>query len=405
MSRLASADEPTRRQAWEAIERGWQGQSEAAAAILNALAGWRLTLAERRSHTIPVDYLTQPLHSNRIERETLDAMFSAVEQSANVARAGNLARARMLGKPRLDPWDLMAPCPVGEGKDGIPFEKAVDLIAEVFHGVDPELSDFVRLMQKKNWLEGRVLPNKRQGAFSTKFAKSREPRVFMTYNGAMSEVKTLAHEIGHSYHTWLMRDMHRSECGYPMTLAETASIFAETALRDGLAAKAQTGAEKLAVGWQDADRAAGFILNIPARFDFEREFYEQRKKKRFTPEQLSDLMENSWRKWYGDSLTKMDRLFWASKLHFHFAQYRFYNFPYTFGFLFSLRIYSLHFELGPGFMPVYKAILRDTGRMTAEELIKKHLNEDIREVSFWRRSLQIVEKQISAFGQRVQSPQ
>ena len=217
----------------------------------------------------------------------------------------------------------------------------------------------------------------------------------MTYMGSPQDISTLAHELGHAYHSWVMRDLPLAQRRYPMTLAETASIFAETVLSDTLLAQAQTPEEKLACAWTDAESAVSFLINIPARYEFESRFYEQRKKRSLTAAELCQLNQEAWQKWYGNTLSQMDPLFWAHKLHFSIGGVSFYNFPYTFGYLFSLSIYARRKEWGTEFMPRYIEILRDTGRMSAEDLVSRHLGEDIRRPEFWQKAIDVVIEKIS----------
>src|SRR5262249_34696007 len=114
-----------------------------------------------------------------------------------------------------------------------------------------------------------------------------------------------------------------------------------------------------------------------------------------TPKELGDLMESAHKKWYGDGLSQAERQFWMTKLHFSISGVSFYNFPYTFGYLFSLGVYAQRRAKGNKFGEVYRAILRDTGRMTAEELIQKHLGLDIRKPDLWRQSLKLVDEKVS----------
>lgn len=75
----------------------------------------------------------------------------------------------------------------------------------------------------------------------------------------------------------------------------------------------------------------------------------------------------------------------------------FYNFPYTFGYLFALSIYARRQALGSKFMTSYVNILRDTGQMMAEDLVRKHLNEDIETVEFWQKSIDVVLAKVDSF--------
>jgi oligoendopeptidase F len=344
-----------------------------------------------------------PLHEARIKRETLEAMMSAVTSRSDVGLRANRAMAKAMNKPKLDPWDLLAPAPAATKSDSadhdprLTFEKGIGLIREAFDAVHPSLADFVDTMKKNRWIEGRQLPNKRPGAFCTKYSKSNSPRVFQTYMGSLEDVRTLAHELGHAYHSWVMRDLPRPLLKVPMTIAETASIFAETAFADALLSKARASGDRQSafeLAWQNTEAASSHILNIPARFDFEVSFYERRKQGYVGAQELSELMNSAWTKWYGETLSEMEKQFWMTKLHFSIPNTGFYNFPYTFGALFSKGIYALRAECGQEFWPSYIALLRDTGRMTAEELAQKHLQVDLTKEDFWLKSLAITDKQV-----------
>jgi oligoendopeptidase F len=108
-------------------------------------------------------------------------------------------------------------------------------------------------------------------------------------------------------------------------------------------------------------------------------------------------MEKHWRQWYADSLSEMDPLFWCTKLHFHLSGISFYNYPYIFGYLFALGVYAQKEKLGADFFPAYKRLLRDTGRMTAENVAMRHLGVDLTKPDFWRESLAIVGEKVASF--------
>lgn len=140
--------------------------------------------------------------------------------------------------------------------------------------------------------------------------------------------------------------------------------------------------------------AEAFLFNIPARFWFECSLYEARRTRTLS---LSELMREAWARAYGDTLSEMNDLFWCSKLHFHMSSTSFYNYPYTFGYLFTLGVYAQREKLGYGFYTSYVNLLRDTGRMSAEDLALKHLNVDLRKPQFWMDSIAIIRKQIEHY--------
>ena len=399
-------DDRLRESAWRAINTAWDGHAESCAAAINAIAGWRLELGRKRSARAgrSVHYLDAPLHRNRIDKATLDTLLAVAEEGIPLARRAARLQARAYGKEHYGPWDTHAPAPAidGEEQGAIEYPEAVDLIATAYASVDARMGDFVRMAAEKRWIEGTVGPRKRPGAYCTRFMKSRTPRVYMTYSGSPSDVITLAHELGHAFHGWVMRDLPPSQQSYGMSLAETASTFGETIVRDALLKRAESPAAALRIVWEEASALVTFVLNIPTRFEFERNFHEARARQPVRPVELKAMMAAAWEKWYGDCLSEPDPMFWASKLHFYISGLAFYNFPYLFGYLFSLGVYARRDALGSDFFARYEALLRDTGRMTAEDLAAKHLDVDLTQPDFWRQTLGAVEGRIDQFENLVE---
>ncbi|WP_161597544.1 M3 family oligoendopeptidase [Fluviispira multicolorata] len=397
---LQDASPAIRKAAYIAIQNGWEKNTEVCAQALNALAGWRHTINKRRSTKTNKHFLINPLHENRMSQETLDSLFSVIQEGKQIGQKALHLKAKASGIEQLHPSDLFAPAPhLGskETQSKYTFAEGMKIIVDAFAEVDPKMAEFAEMMQKNKWIEGRLGDYKRPGAYCTSFEKSRSPRVYMTFMGGLGDVSTLAHELGHAFHHWVMRDLPHIQTNYPMNLAETASIFAETVVGNALMNKAKCKEEQFPIAFNNAENAATFLLNIPARFTFEKEFYEMRLKENLSVQDFKNLMERSWKRYYGDTLSEMNTLFWASKLHFYISDLSFYNFPYTFGYLFSLGVYAQKEKLGKDFYNKYVNLLRDTGNMTAEDLIKTHLNVDIRKPDFWQSSLKIIEKQIEHF--------
>ncbi|NEZ55519.1 M3 family oligoendopeptidase [Adonisia turfae] len=391
----------TRQAAWNAIRNAWTGHQQTASTILNAINGWRLEETQKRAQVRELHYLDRSCHQSRIERATLDALMATTYQQRSIGQRALKAMAQVLNIPQMAPWDLQAPAPtIGEPKT-ISFDAAITLIADAFRQLTPEMGDFAVMMAEQGWIDGKPTPNRATGAYCTRFSDPREPRIFMSYAGTMTNVITLAHELGHAWHNWVMRDLPPMQTYYSMTLAETASIFAETLVRDALLQQAETPAQKLEILWQNAQSAAVFLLNIPARFEFEKRLVEARKQGVAISPALKTMMADSWQLWYEDSLSDYDDMFWATKLHFSISQLGFYNYPYLFGYLFSLGIYAQQDNYGADFNTLYTQILRDTGSMTAEELVTQHLQQDISQSQFWKASLSIVEKSVASFEQLV----
>lgn len=398
-SLLYGTDFVQQESAWRGIQRAMATHQESFAAILNALSGWRLSEYQKRSSQHEVHFLDPSLNQSRILPDTLDAMMDTTLAHRDIGQKAGRLMAKVHGLEQMKPWNHMAGMPSlsGAAPQTYTFDAAIDVIKQAFAEVDQEMADFVDLMVENGWIDAEPTPNRRLGAYCTKFAATRTPLVFMTWGGSSSDLMTLAHELGHAFHNWVMRDMPLCQTRYPMTLAETASIFAENIVRDSLLAKAETREQKLEMLWEELSSAFALLVNIPVRYQFEKRFYEQRQAGELSAAQLCQLMDATWREWYGDSMGESDPYFWASKLHFSISEVSFYNYPYLFGYLFSKGVYAQRESKGDSFYHDYVQLLRDTGSMMAEDVVERHLGMDLSHADFWRQSLQMVEDKVSQF--------
>lgn len=239
----------------------------------------------------------------------------------------------------------------------------------------------------EDWIEAEDKEGKRPGAYCSNLPESKQSRVFMTFSGSASNVSTLAHELGHAYHSHVMRDLPALNRSYAMNVAETASTFAEMLISDATVSAAESKEEKIVLLDSKISRAAIMFMNIHSRFLFEKRFYEARQSGLVSDKELSSIMEDAQKEAFLDSLETYHPTFWASKLHFYITGISFYNYPYTFGFLFSLGIYSKAKEEGKSFADDYRDLLRDTASMTTEDLAAKHLGVDLKQPDFWQSAI------------------
>lgn len=386
---LAHPDRARRASAWHAIQAAWAGEQETVAAILNAINGWRNELAAQRGGTRRLDALDLSCHQNHLERATLAVLMGEAESHKTLGRRALQAMASAQGITDFAPWDLQAPAPVASPA-AMSFEQALALVADAFAEFDPEMGDFVRMMAARGWIDAAPGAHRRSGAYCVDYVSPAEPRVFLTFEGTMENVITLAHELGHAWHGWLLRELPPEQRTCPEILAETASLFAEILVRDALLAGTDEIEPRRAIAWLDGERVASLLLDIPSRFDFERALVAAREQGYVGAERLRTMMSAARAHWYGDSLSQYDELFWASKGHFSLAEFGFYNYPYLFGYLFGLGIHAQKARTGREFARAYRELLTDCGRMSAEALVEKHLGVDIREPAFWQESLRQV---------------
>ncbi|MCI0704764.1 MAG: M3 family metallopeptidase, partial [Planctomycetia bacterium] len=248
-------------------------------------------------------------------------------------------------------------------------------------------------------IEAENRPGKRQGGFCTSFPTAKQSRIFMTYTDSADSMSTLAHELGHAYHSWVLRDEPVFLADYPMNLAETASTFAEAVLAEQRLQRAKTDYERLTLLDASLGDAVAFVMNIHARFLFESAFHVERAKGELPAERLSALMDAAQKEAYLDSLAPdgWNPRFWVSKLHFYITCLPFYNFPYTFGYLLSLGVYAVGREAGPEFPEQYRKLLIATGCRDAEDAVQSTLGFDLRKPDFWEKSLSLIAERVSQF--------
>lgn len=388
--RRSLMDHPDRRVRQAAFDGGntaWRSIEDTAAAALNAIAGTRLTLNRHRG----VDhFLDIALFQAAITRKTLAAMFEALLAHLDLPRRILELKARLMGRPTIAWVDLGAPLELPE-QEKLSWDEARSLVGASFHHAYPALGNFFeRQVIARNWVDWEPRPGKRPGGFCTSSMLNKESRIFMTYNESLGDMLTLAHESGHAYHGALVRDVRPYERSYPMTLAETASTFAENVLmkgilKDPLVKKRQ----KVQILDIEIGHGAVYLLDIPVRYEFEKAFYEERDHGPLSVSRLKELMVDTQRRVLGDVLEPggEDPYLWASKLHFYITGITFYNFPYTFGYLLSRGLYAMFKNEGETFIPKYEELLRRAGSDTAENVVKQTVGRDIENPAFWSEAI------------------
>lgn len=392
---MSSQDKAVRQELFEKWEKAWSEKADIFADTLNHLDGFRLN--NYKLHGVD-DFLKQPLEYNRLDKETLDMMWGTIQKNKQPIIDFLTRKAQLFGKDKMDWQDQDAPIVLGDFEERrYTFDQAADFIVENFKKFSPKMSEFAQMAFDKAWIEAEDRPGKRPGGYCTSLPKSQESRIFMTYGESVNEVSTLAHELGHAFHSHVMWDLPTLNQDYAMNVAETASTFAELIVADATLKEAKTDEEKINLLDVKLQNAIAMFMNIHARFIFECNFYAARQKGLVATDEITRLMVEAQKEAYINGLGSYHPHFWAAKLHFFIDEVPFYNFPYTFGYLFSLGIYAKASQHADGFEDQYIALLRDTASMTTEELAKKHLDTDLHQATFWQAGIDMVLKDIATF--------
>ncbi len=400
-----SPQRTTRENNFFAANRSWNTIADTSANAINHIAGTRLTLYQRLGLQ---DHLELPCRLNRIQRNTLDTMWSVVSARKNCLLPYLKAKATAMGLERLAWYDIEAPYPMtGPATDHhIPYKQACEHIVQAFDQFSLELGDFARRAIQDGWIESENRSGKRQGGFCTDFPTRQQSRIFMTYTNSTESMSTLAHEIGHAYHSYVLRDQPLFLQQYPYNLAETASTFAEAVLGEQRLATAKSRADRLTILDTMLTDAVTFLMNLHARFVFEDNFHRERSQGEVVPERISEMMRSAQQMTYLDALDDegWNPSFWISKLHFYMSYFPFYNFPYTFGYLLSLGIYALGTTGGSDFPQQYRQFLKATGCQQSESAMASSFEYDLTEVEFWEMSMDIVADRVNQFLTLAEQP-
>lgn len=376
------SDRSVRKDAYEREVKILADNKTAIAAALNGVKGTALLLEKRRGWKDPLD---RSCNTARISRKALSALIEALEESLPIFRDYLKTKAKLLGLERLEWYDMFAP--VGDSSMSFTFEEAKALIIDAYSSFSPEVGAFIKNALDSHWVDPEAHEGKIGGAYDIFFPKKKESRVMMNWEGTYDSVSTLAHELGHAYHDSVVKNYPSSQRSYPMTLAETASIFGETVIFQEVLKKADKD-QQLSLIEAYVQGACQVCVDILSRFYFERSAFEARKDGEVTADDFSAMMLKAQEDTYGDGLGIKHQYMWAVKGHYYNEGFSFYNYPYAFGQLFALGLFASKDSV-PDFPKHYKEVLSMTGRFEAKE-VAAAAGCDIEDKEFWKKGISVI---------------
>ncbi|MFP3040863.1 M3 family oligoendopeptidase [Treponema primitia] len=402
-----SPDRSVRERAYQAELEAWKSMEIPLAASLNGVKGTALSVDKRRGWKSP---LQKSAFQSRLSEKALEALIAAMENSLPLFRRYLKAKASLLGLKACAFYDLFAP--VENVTKKWTWSGATEFIIEQFTAFDPDMGAFARKAVSRSWIDALGREGKIGGAYCTDFplaglpgeTKRGESRILCNFEGSFDSVFTVAHELGHGWHHELIKDLSRFQSAYPMTLAETASIFAETIIFEGALGASSTDGDRIALIEGNLKDCCQVIADILSRFYFERALFERRDKAELSAEELCALMIDAQKATYGDGLdpAQFHPYMWAVKSHYYSPGLAFYNYPYAFGQLFSLGLFARAKKEGPGFSAAYRKILRLTGQASAAD-VAKSAGFDIEDSAFWQDGIALIAGRAAEFEKLAES--
>jgi pepF/M3 family oligoendopeptidase len=382
-----------RKTAYEAELKAYLKVEESAAASLNGIKGEVITVSKIKGYKSPLE---KTVLDSRMDMETLDAMLAAMRESLPEFHRYFRKKAELMGYSNGLPFYEMF-APMGNMNMQFSYKEARDFIVANFKTFSNSLSSYAANAFDSRWIDAEPREGKRGGAFCENIHSIGESRILANFDGSFNSMITLAHELGHGYHGACLMKEEYLNSDYPMPIAETASIFCETIVKEA-ALKAANEEETFTILESSISDSAQVVVDIYSRFLFESELFKSRESGSLSVKELKEIMLNAQKEAYGNGLDHnfLHPYMWLCKPHYYSANYNFYNFPYAFGLLFSKGLYAEYLKQGREFAGKYDKLLSVTGRMNISD-VAKVMNIDVHKVDFWRSSLATIKIEIDKF--------
>jgi oligoendopeptidase F len=389
LSNLVLPDRELRRTTAEAITAALEPGLRTRAFLFNTLLADKAT--DDRLRRYP-NWLAARNLSNEASDESVQALIEAVRGRYEIARRWYRLKARLLGVERIADYDRMAA--VTDDDVTYTFAQAREVVLDCYGSFSPELGNLAKRFFDERYIDAPLRPGKRGGAFCASAVPAVHPYVLLNYTSRRRDVLTLAHELGHGVHFALAARQGIFHQGTPLTLAETASVFAETIVFGRLLAEDSTPASRLALLAENLQDTIATVFRQVAMNRFEDLVHTARRSEgELSVQRFGELWSSSQEELLGDSVQITDgyRSWWSYIPHFIGSPG--YVYAYAYGQLLALSVYDRYEQRGAEFVPQYLELLAAGGSRSPEEL-GQIVDVDLADPGFWESGLDLVERQL-----------
>lgn len=389
-----------RKAAYEAELACYDKIKDSVAYALNSIKMQDISECELRGFASP---LAKTLYYARMKEETLNALLEAMTEYMPQFWRYLRLKAEKLGYADGLPWyELFAP--LGKSTKRYTTEEARDYLITVFSSFSPDMAEMMKRAFAEDWIDFYPRNGKVGGAFCEALNSKKEFRVLTNFSGSFSDLVTLAHELGHGYHDFMVHDNEPLNMEYSMPVAETASTFNENVITGYAIDHTGDEKEKLALIESQLSDTAQIMCDIYSRFLFESEVVERRRDSFLFADELNEIMLDAQKKAYGNGLDEncLHPYMWVCKSHYYSADLGFYNYPYAFGGLFARGLFAKYKKEGSVFVENYKKMLKNTPVMSVED-VAKICGIDLTDKEFWMMSLHSYDAEIDEFERLIKN--
>lgn len=296
---LHSADRELRRTAWESYADGYLALKNGLASCMEAGVKQNVFIARARRYG---SALEAALHASHIPLEVFHNLIETYRKHLPTWHRYWRIRRRALGVDRLQPYDVHAQ--LTRKAPQVPYEQSVEWIAA---GMAPLGQEYVSILRRgcleERWVDRYPNQGKRAGAFSAG-VKGTHPFILMNYTDDLSSLSTLAHELGHSMHSYYT---HHAQpeiyARYSIFVAEVASNFNQALVRHYLFETQPDPEFQIAVIEEAMDNFHRYFFLMPTLARFELAIHERvEKRQALTADGMNQLLADLFREGFGDEV-------------------------------------------------------------------------------------------------------
>lgn len=334
--------------------------------------------------------LEKQLLADEVSEPVFRAIMAGTRDRFDLWQRYYRLKGNALGE-KIRTCDVYAPWTT-EGTPPVPYQVGVETLLAALTEFDPNYARRAEEFFLNNWVDAKVRPGKRGGAFCW-YSHGKHSYLLLSYTDDYDSLFTLAHEMGHGLHfAWIDRHQSYFNSNPPMVLAEIASTFNELLLLDYLL---HTSAHDPALRQSLITRQLEDQLNLLFRQStisrLELAIHDRITEGSFD----ADFVNHHWRSLYqdlcGDAVEVLPEhdYDWARIGHIYFKP--FYCYQYTASNIVSLACYQKYLQVGKAFIPGYLELLAAGGSMDQVAALKQFVDVDLEDPATIRGALTYVE--------------
>ncbi|GFP76569.1 M3 family metallopeptidase [Clostridium fungisolvens] len=392
-SMLANGSKEEKERIFKAELEALKSIENISATCLNNIKQEAIILSKIRGYDSVLEETTA---KSKMDLHTLELAMSKLQENLPILQKYYKVKAKAMGYPEGMPFYETTSVKLDSNKK-FTLDEAKDLIVDSVKSFSLPMAQFMEKAFQSGWVDAEARSKKFQGNFCMPLLPIKQIRVSSNFTEDISSVLSLAHELGHGYHFYCMREESILNTEVPMAIIETPSIFSTTVVNNALMKNANAKLLIELLGF-DLDCIIGDILVMYSRYIFEKQLFEARENKILTATELNKIMINAQKQAFGDTLDEsyLNQYAWITKSQYYNAENNFYNFPYIFGDLLSKVFYAMYLDKGQEFVNKYERFLVSSGKGDLCAILRI-VDIDINNPSFWDNTYMIIGDMIDRY--------